>query len=549
MFEKLAADTINNLLGEFFFPVDEKLLEVDIWNGEVKLKGLLFKGDAFDFLHLPLTVKKGVAGELRMIADWRNLRGKPVKIFISEIVVLLGPKVNFTLDPEIEAKNAMAAKFALLHEHEEAKLGSKEEKEDTSSLTSIILDNIQLELSHVHLRYEDVQLDGTTVSLGVGFDKITAFATDANRERAFVVNAFEVYRLISVQGFSIYLNSQDDSVDRIVTIASRLEEMTKAGLPFEHILKPITASLFLIQRKDDLSPKFCLKSSFDSVGIVLNEDQWAAIQFLINSFVSATNKMNDAVDAISSLLQFRPATRAESVRYRSLYKRTLNCDWLEELREVELEELDRLEASILLKDLLKLRAYVYLEVQHQLNGQPVKRRQSALFFWRPEPPKDLTDLERKKIIASLDLDSSLATSQVESNLPTHFVRLEVHIVIPLMTFSLETAPSALSLPSSSNPVLVTINFSGISFAMMFRPRSSLYRLSVQEMTISESIDPTSCFRDILSIVIDEDPLSPTSTQNNPEVPAKPLKCILWTGSLNLGCLWKPARYKSLSISM
>ena len=505
--------------------------------------------DAFDFLHLPLVVKKGSTGELKLIADWKALGSKPVQINIDGIVVLLGPKQDFKLDLEAERKLAFAAKLATLATHQEASLDLSEER---SSLVDTVLDNIQISLNNVHVRYEDTQFDGTPCVVGVGFDSMNWFTTNSQGQNPpgfFTEGQLEIYRQVQLEGVQVYLNSQDIVFDRVRTIVELNAELKEQDKRCEHVLKPTSLSLFLINRKEGMSPKFRLKADISRAHFSVNENQWAAILFLVSSFISAIEKMNDSIDTMATRLASRQPTQHETRRYRELYMHTLNCPWVDALSSEQTQELTLLEEQLHLEDLLHLRSYVHLELLYRTETSPdpiqkIQKRATSLFFWKAEAPPVLTDEQKLRLNATLETERRSrkkrsigeGVGKSASALPAHFVELEVGLGLQELVLTLDEPMSAPSLGiTKAERNLMTMCIRGCDLAMIFRPRSSLYRLSVQDMTMTEAIDKASLFPHIVTILSSED--SPTSPQPNPgnkpsSPPAEVKQFSVQTGSEN-----------------
>ena len=88
MLESLAATLLNRLLGSYVENFDPEQLNVGVWSGNVKLKNLKLKRDAFDTLDLPIEVKFGMLGDLVLNVPWSSLKNKPVKISIENCYLL-----------------------------------------------------------------------------------------------------------------------------------------------------------------------------------------------------------------------------------------------------------------------------------------------------------------------------------------------------------------------------------------------------------------------------------------------------------------------------
>lgn len=57
---------LNKYLGQYVYNVDASALNISILKGDVELKNLQLKPEALNSLNLPITVKSGLLGSLRL---------------------------------------------------------------------------------------------------------------------------------------------------------------------------------------------------------------------------------------------------------------------------------------------------------------------------------------------------------------------------------------------------------------------------------------------------------------------------------------------------
>lgn len=75
MFEAQAAYYLNKYLGKYVDGVDPKSLRISVWEGDVVLQNLRVRPEALEELNLPITVKAGLLGTLRLKVGGLN-RGR-----------------------------------------------------------------------------------------------------------------------------------------------------------------------------------------------------------------------------------------------------------------------------------------------------------------------------------------------------------------------------------------------------------------------------------------------------------------------------------------
>jgi vacuolar protein sorting-associated protein 13A/C len=102
-------------------------------------------------------------GTLVLKIPWHNLKGSPVRIFIKNIYLLAGPRKESEYNEEEEKEKEFKAKMYKLETAEmlQLKATSKSQEESmksasfTTQLVTKIVDNLQIDISNIHIRYED----------------------------------------------------------------------------------------------------------------------------------------------------------------------------------------------------------------------------------------------------------------------------------------------------------------------------------------------------------------------------------------------------------
>ena len=108
------------------------------------------------------------------ISGLKHLTTKPVAVVIQDVYLILGPNSAFEWTEEDEANSFLTTKRNLLEaKMEEAKNAEEAEKNANSDLswaekfTAKIVDNLQLDIKRIHVRYEDsTTCPGTTFAIG-----------------------------------------------------------------------------------------------------------------------------------------------------------------------------------------------------------------------------------------------------------------------------------------------------------------------------------------------------------------------------------------------
>ena len=203
MAKKLLLDVLVNVLGNYVEGLSPENLRVGVWSGKVELRNLKLKSTALDTLNLPIKISHGALKFLRLKVPWSHLESKPVRVVIDGVYLQCGPlDVSSLTVEELRArvlvgkrerlKAAMAAVLqAQATQDEKAGSGDLRETARQASyiqqLTTKIIDNIEVTLTNVHIRYEDSStLPGQTFSAGVTIESISLVTTDDKWVETFV---------------------------------------------------------------------------------------------------------------------------------------------------------------------------------------------------------------------------------------------------------------------------------------------------------------------------------------------------------------------------
>ena len=82
MFETQVADLLQRAAGEYIRGIDKTALKISVLSGDVILRRLQLKPEAFERLNLPIDLTRGVVGSLRVKIPWAKLGKEPVVVTI-----------------------------------------------------------------------------------------------------------------------------------------------------------------------------------------------------------------------------------------------------------------------------------------------------------------------------------------------------------------------------------------------------------------------------------------------------------------------------------
>ncbi|RDA92701.1 hypothetical protein CP533_3692 [Ophiocordyceps camponoti-saundersi (nom. inval.)] len=302
MLEGLAAGLLNRFLGMYVQNFDPTQLKVGIWSGDVKLRNLELRREALDQLKLPINVVEGHLGELTLVIPWSNLRGAPVKVFVEDVFLLASPKEEAEYDPQEEEQRSQRLKMEkldsaeLLKERNREGMSPEEQQKNqsfTQSLVTKIVDNLQITVKNIHIRYEDsISAPGHPFALGLTLEEFSAVSTDGEWTPTFIQESTAVTHKVATLGaLAVYWNTDTELMGSGREAAlppekamphqdmlTKFRSLINATATSDHqfILKPVSgqAKIELDKSGDVIAPKFKVNLLFEEIGLVLDDHQY-----------------------------------------------------------------------------------------------------------------------------------------------------------------------------------------------------------------------------------------------------------------------------------
>ncbi|KAK4893967.1 Vacuolar protein sorting-associated protein 13 [Elasticomyces elasticus] len=317
MLESLVANLLNRVLGMYVRNFDPKHLQVGIWSGDVTLRNLELRREALDQFHLPLNVVEGHISSLVLKIPWSNLRGQPVRINIEDVFLLAAPKggEGDKYDAKEEAEREFKVKMEkldsaeLLKERNTEGMSQEEEKKQqsfTAALTTTIIDNVQIQVKNVHIRYEDAVSDpGHPFAAGLTLQELSAVSTDENWRPTWIQStSATTHKLATLGALAVYwdtdakllgngtgsTDAKEQGIDHD-TILEKFREMivksdSEVVQEHQYILKPVSGRAGLEMDKTGKTdrPKTKARLLFNELGFVLDDEQYRDGLMLVDLF-------------------------------------------------------------------------------------------------------------------------------------------------------------------------------------------------------------------------------------------------------------------------
>jgi hypothetical protein len=214
MFEGVITGVLNGILGDFIEGIKADQLSISLLSGDVELFNLSIKPDILDNMPLPFKLKYGKVGRIFVDVPVTSILSSPLKIEISEIFMLVEPKeVEEWSEKVIEEAftNGVQSQLANLEEYFKSKLEAQNaEPGMAANMISRIIDNIQIDISNIYLRFEDsISSPKVPYSIGICLEAIQLYTCNSKWERAFVTGEDISLKMAKITNFQIYLNYLD----------------------------------------------------------------------------------------------------------------------------------------------------------------------------------------------------------------------------------------------------------------------------------------------------------------------------------------------------
>ncbi|XP_014665862.1 PREDICTED: vacuolar protein sorting-associated protein 13D-like [Priapulus caudatus] len=306
MLEGLAAWVFNTYVGEYLENLNTDQLSIGLLRGAVELENLPLKRDALKKFDLPLEVKAGFVGKIGLHIPLTKLRSEPWVITIDKLYLVAGPLENDEYDDKKEDATEQAAKQAQLSaldkQWRDAHNVTVEQDEGYgaswwsvgTSLTTNIMENLQLRISDVHIRYENSDIyPGHTLACGITISALSAQSTDENWEPKFVTRdaANMMLKLVELQDFSIYWDTNasligDLSMPELTTHMQRpisTDHAQQGAAQHEYILQPVSAQAKLrrncsvLPLRSRVTPRITCDLVMDRMQLNIGEPQYRSM--------------------------------------------------------------------------------------------------------------------------------------------------------------------------------------------------------------------------------------------------------------------------------
>ncbi|KAE9596742.1 putative vacuolar protein sorting-associated protein [Lupinus albus] len=446
MLEDQVAYLLQRYLGNYVRGLNKEALKISVWKGDVELKNMQLKPEALNALKLPVKVKAGFLGSVKLKVPWSRLGQDPVLVSLDRIFLLAEPATQVegcTEDAVQEAKKSLIQEMELKLWEKSQQFKSEMNKSWLGSLISTIIGNLKLSISNIHIRYEDCESNpGHPFSAGVMLDSLSAVTVDDTGKETFITGGAlsRIQKSVELDGLAVYLDS--DIIPWHVNKAwedllpSEWFQVFKFGTidgkPVDYslrnhsyILQPVTGKakyykLRLNEVADSNQPLHRAVVNLDDVTISLSKDGYRDITKLAENFAAFNQRLkyahyrplvpvkanpkswwryayravSDQMKKASGKMSWEQVLRYTSLRkrYISLYAILLKSDpsQVTVSGNKEIEELDReLDIGLILQWRMLAHKFLEQSAESDLNLRKQKVGKSWWSFgWTSNSPKE-----------------------------------------------------------------------------------------------------------------------------------------------------------------
>lgn len=267
------------------------------------MNNLHLKKDALKDLDLPIEVVFGYLGKLSLKMPWKNLYTEPVEAVIDELYLYAKPSKLVRYDAEKEVRRKIQEKKSKLKLLEEARQTKdavdkmKVDKSFSEKLIMQIVNNIQIKVSNIHIRYEDQNSFSSPFMCGISLKHFNINTTDAKWTETFTKEVLsKTFKIANLVGLSVYFNcSADCFTDKqpdvlLEKFKSTISTDDYQPPDYNYILGPITSKAKLklnsspqVDNPPFEIPKIDLAIEMKKITLGITKDQYRNIIELTQS--------------------------------------------------------------------------------------------------------------------------------------------------------------------------------------------------------------------------------------------------------------------------
>ncbi|OMJ83635.1 hypothetical protein SteCoe_15424 [Stentor coeruleus] len=359
---------LNKYLGDYIEKFNSDNLDVSLFSGKIHLENLRPKKEIFQLLGIPFDLKFAKLGKVDVKIPWGSLLSKPFIIDISEIFIYVTPTNPNTWSETSIKENLIKYKQICLDRFETMQEAEIEVNipEFLKKWIGKIMENIQLTIKNVYIRYEDHLTSEFGFAFGVFFDEISLKSCDSSWENMHENNEKTFYKAAKISDFCIFCDHsvegtkfQDNYTEDLETSFCEFASHDISGqVAHNYILVPFSlqAQITVSKTFSKDYPLLAADFSSESLNLNLHTDQVQA-SFQLLELIKLFLAFSGGIDKKVNEKVFSPE---EKVLYETHYTEYRKAVKAEKKKRIEKYKkiLSNMETEIKLDDIEKIREEV-----------------------------------------------------------------------------------------------------------------------------------------------------------------------------------------------
>uniref|UniRef100_A0A0D9XMK5 PH domain-containing protein n=1 Tax=Leersia perrieri TaxID=77586 RepID=A0A0D9XMK5_9ORYZ len=318
MLEDQVAFLLQKYLGNYVRGLSKEALKISVWRGDVELTNMQLKPEALNSLKLPVKVKAGFLGSVKLKVPWSRLGQEPVLVYLDRIFILAEPATQVegcSEDAVQEAKRSRVREMEIKLLESQQQMKSELNSSWLGSFISTVIGNIKLSISNIHIRYEDIESNpGHPFAAGLALSKLSAVTVDELGKETFATGGDldRIKKSVELESLALYFDSDSSpwSVDKswedlLPSEWSQIFELRKQdstnlpSKPHTYILRPISgkAKYTKIQLEEAKKTGQALQNAavdLDDVTLSLSKDGYRDVLKMADNFSSFNQRLKYA---------------------------------------------------------------------------------------------------------------------------------------------------------------------------------------------------------------------------------------------------------------
>ena len=209
------ANVLNDVLGSWVENINSEQLKLSVFSGKILLENLLLRRTALESLGLPFNLVYGKIKKIKVDIPWTALASRPLTIKISGIYILTCPTLPQNWNEETEMKNTQDFKRTYLENYEAVSFAETSVPEDKGFMEKLVnkmVQNVQISIKNVYLRYEDTHMSLRPFVIGLMIHRLSAVTCDKNWEKKFMEAEDINYKFLQLSDLRVFLDYGENFV-------------------------------------------------------------------------------------------------------------------------------------------------------------------------------------------------------------------------------------------------------------------------------------------------------------------------------------------------